>query len=102
MPNLVIYIPASLWRRFEELAGDDAKNQIRAVCTQSAKDWINEIVLTERGASEKEPVSATVEPASSGRGTKHPEGMAGPKRSHPLPLGEDDHFKPDPKPDFKK
>lgn len=95
MPNLVVYIPAGLWKRFEEVAGADAKNQIRSVVTQSAKDWINEIVLNEREVAEKAPVSVTVEPASADRGGKRPDGMAGPVGSPAPPLVEDDHFKPD-------
>lgn len=77
MPNLVVYIPAGLWRELEQVAGEGAKDQARAAATLAIKNWIKEVALVERGASENEPVAVTVIPASAARGTEPQQDMAG-------------------------
>ena len=85
MPNLVVYIPAVLWSQLSEESGIDAENQARQVAQDAIKRYVKEVALMKRDASEKEPVSKTVEPASPDGGTEPARGMAGPNADHPLP-----------------
>lgn len=79
MPNLVVYVPAGLWKELEETCGEDAKNQAREVASLAIRNYVKEVALVERGASENEPVPVTVEPASAGRGAESAYGIAGPE-----------------------
>ena len=85
MPNLVVYVPAVLWNQLNETSGHDAENQARQVAQDAIKRYVKEVALMKRDASEKEPVSETIEPASPDGGTEPARGMAGPQVDHPLP-----------------
>ena len=70
MPNLVVYVPTSLWRRIEELGLADPKIEARKVARGALESWLSERGRTREtvvaeGASNEVVVPAAREVAGS-------------------------------------